>query len=183
MITLRKTEYWTEETFEILSEKVRHETRQVRFGLFNSFDTKHKAFTTPWIGQLYPAQKKFKLFRVTGREHTSDLSVNGEYTTRLSKPVVVIRHKVHFTALLGLSGLLVSIYVAWHLLRQKGVMDSILFLLAGLLTAGIYYTIITLRDLNKNEAEIKRLIYKVPRRKYEEVEEEEEEEDMGTGVL
>jgi hypothetical protein len=183
LITIHTTEIWTENSFEDIAEKIRSETHLVKFGPFNIYDSQWKQFSAKWIGQIFKEKKQFKLFRVTGSDVTSDLSVNGEYTNRGGKPIIVIKYKVHFTAVLGLAGLLVCIYALWFLLQKKGVAEGVLWLLLPLVIAGIIYSGFTIRDLNKNIAEIERLMQKpliVPSWNNEDEMDDEEDGDQDT---
>jgi hypothetical protein len=160
VIRLHTSEFWTEESSEMIFEKIGHETRQVRFGPFNIFDTGNREFTTKWLGQLKPKQNTFKLFRVTGKGHTSEISVNGLYTHRLNKSLVIVKYKLHFTALFGLLGVLTFVFAMWYLLGTKGYVTSKIYLLAGLLCVGIFYALSVVRDLNKSERAISESIYR-----------------------
>jgi hypothetical protein len=159
MLTIRTHEIWTDDTFEVIAEKIRRETRLVRFGILNFFDSELKDLSTPWIGEIIPQKKKFKLFRVTGSNNTSDLATKGEVILRGGKNVLVVRHDLQFLTLFGFAGLLASIYAVWFLLHRKIGLDTI-WLIGSLTLAGILYTISIYRDLQKNIVEIERLIHK-----------------------
>jgi len=178
MITIHTSEFWISEPFELVLEKIRRETKIVKFGPLNVFNTNHQDFYTKWIGEVDARQKRFKLFRVTSKKNTSDMSVNGEYQMRINKPMIVVKYKVHFTALLGLFGILTFSYAVWYLLRVKGIDLGTLGLLAILFSVGIIYSVSTMRDLRKCEQEIERVIYKIVKPQNEpENEEGDDEED------
>jgi hypothetical protein len=182
LITIHTTEIWTENSFEDIAEKIRSETHLVQFGPFNIYGPQWKQFSAKWIGQIFKEKKQFKLFRLTGSDTTSDLSINGEYTNRGARPIIVIKHKLHFTAVLGLAGLLTCIYALWFLLLKKGVVEGVLWLLLPLVIAGVGYSGFTIRDLNKNIAEIERLMQKpviipVWNNRHEEMDDEEDEDE------
>lgn len=179
MITIHTSEFWINEPIDFVIDKIRRETLLVEFGPFNVFNTKHQNFYTKWIGEIDRRNKKFKLFRVTDRTHTSDVAVHGEYTVRINKPMIVVRYKVHFTAFLGLFGLLAFGYAVWYLLRLKGVILGELGLIAILLTVGMGYSISTIRDLNKCAQEIERVIYKIVKMDVDEDDEDDADDDDG----
>ena len=177
MVTIHTSEFWINEPFDLVLDKIRKETRLVKFGPLNVFNTEHKDFRTQWIGEIDNKKKKFKLFRVTDRTHTSDLAVHGELITRINKPMIQVKYKVHFTAFLGLFGLLVFGYAIWFLLREKGVPVNEIILIAFLLITGAIYSISTIRDLNKSEQLIQDTIYKIIKTEIEEADDDEDEED------
>ena len=95
---------------------------------------------------------------VTGSNYTSYISVNGEYTIRVNKPLIIVKFNIHFTVLLGMFGLLVFTFVVWYLLKQKNIIDSELILLIGLILVDGLYVVMMVFDLNKTEKEIQKLI-------------------------
>lgn len=159
MITVRTTEIWTANPPELIFKKLKWDTQQVKFGPFNVF--KKVELRQSWVGEINEAKGTFKLFRVTSADHTSDFSIHGQYELRAGKPFIKIRHKVYFTSVLGLAGLLVFVFAFWFLLRKKGILSSEIYLLIGLLLAGGGYSFSILRDLNKNEAAIRELIERI----------------------
>ena len=159
-VTIRTSEIYVNDPPELLLEKVRVDTQEVEFGLFNFFSTAGHDFRKKWIGQISRENNRFKLFRVKGFSNTSDISVLGEYIVRLNKPMVRIRYKVHFTAFLGLLGVLIFIYALWFLLKEKGVWESQLLLILMLTAVGIIYAASTVRDLNRTEEDIRKTLSK-----------------------
>lgn len=160
MITIRTTDFWINEPIEAIFEKLRWETHVVKFGPLNVYNTKHQNLTKTWLGELHPKSGTFKVFRVTGNDNTSDMSVHGEYTTRLGKPLIRVKFKVHFTAFLGLFGVLTCLFALWYLLNKKGIMMGEWVLIVLLLMVGGYYSVVTMRDLSASEQAIESLIYK-----------------------
>jgi hypothetical protein len=118
-MTIKTNEYWIDEPFEQIALKIKIDTRQVKFGIFNAFEKSFEMYPRPWIGEINPGKKTFKLFRTKGTDNTSDLSVVGRYTIRGSKPVVVVKHKIHFTVIFGAVGLLLFTIAAFYLLQTN----------------------------------------------------------------
>lgn len=128
-------------------------------GWFNAFKTDHQNFNTKWIGEIDRKKGFFKLFRVTGKNSTSDLSVNGIYTTRINKPVLVIRYNIHFTAILGLFGILVTTFTLFSVVTKNMQIDSwVLWVI--LFSVGVAYSISIVRDLNKTDRAMEELFQK-----------------------
>ncbi|HOX82972.1 MAG TPA: hypothetical protein PLJ60_12970 [Chryseolinea sp.] len=154
------TEVWTNDPPEVILEKIKWNTHQVKFVPFNIFKKKTEIYS-PWIGQIDEKKLSFKLFRVTSPDHTSDFSVEGQYEIRAGKGLVKIRHKVYFTSILGLAGLLTFVFAIWFLLQKKGILMGNLFLVLGLILTGGVYSVFILRDLNKNDAEIREVLERI----------------------
>jgi hypothetical protein len=159
MITIRKREFWLTEPEELVFDKLSLFTKRVNFGLFNAFKTDHANFNKAWIGEIRRQKKSFKLFRVTGKSSTSDLSVNGVYTTRFSKPLLVVHYKIHFTAIIGLFGILVTTYALLSLVGRKIVIDNWLLGII-IFSVGVIYSLSVVRDLNKTDNAMEQLLSK-----------------------
>jgi hypothetical protein len=159
MITIRTTEVWTNDAPEVIFKKIKWDTHQVRFGPMSIFKTTE--IHSAWIGEVDEKKLTFKLFRVTSPDFTSDFSVHGHYELRAGKGLVKIQHKVRFTSILGLAGLLTCVFAFWFLLQKKGILISQAYLLLTLVTAGAVFSISLLRDVNKNETAIRELLERV----------------------
>jgi hypothetical protein len=183
MLNLHTQEFWTDDTFEAIADKIRRETRLVKFGFLNMYDSELKDLTTSWLGAIYPEKKKFKLFRVTSSSNTSDLAVKGEMVQRGNRSVLVIRHVLQFLPFFGMLGVLVCIYAFWFLLNKHAGL-GLVWLLPALMIGGMLYSLSIYRDLKKNMTEIERLIhrpaYVLDIRKYNEVEENEDDDEHVT---
>src|SRR5690348_4732836 len=92
MLTVKTADIWTNDPPELILKKIKWNTHEVRFGAFNSF--KRKEVNSDWIGEIDEKNLRFKLFRVTSPDYTSDLSVHGQYEIRAGKGVIKIRHKI-----------------------------------------------------------------------------------------
>jgi hypothetical protein len=179
MITIRTRDFWTDEPVEAIFEKLRWETHTVKFGPLNAYKNPFQKIRRTWLGEINTKKRTFKLFRVTGESHTSDLSVHGEYITHQSKPLVRVKFKVHFTAFLGLWGLLLCIYAIWYLVNKKGIVISEWLLLPLLLIVGGYYAYTTIRDLEASDRAIESTLYRVYQTEKEAEEMDDEEVDDG----
>lgn len=179
MIPLYVHEHWTDESFDMIEDKVRRETRIVRFGPMNFFDSELKSYSSGWIGEVYSKTQRFKLFRVTGPETTSDLAVQGKMVQRGSRNVLVVKHTAQPLTFVGPAGLLVCVYALWFLLRKKMEIHVIWLILGLIITAATYCWFI-LRDLRKDINAITELLNRkpyVPHHLDEESEEIDDEEE------
>ena len=127
----------------------------------NAYKNPYQKFTKQWLGEVKPKSRTFKLFRITGEEHTSDLSLHGEYITHLSKPLIRVKFRVHFTAFFGLWGIMACVYAIWYLVNKKGILVSEWVLLLLLMLIGSYYVFITIRDLDASDRAIESTVYRV----------------------
>lgn len=175
MITIRTTEIWTNDTPELIFKKVKWSTHQVKFGPLYVF--KRTESYSPWIGEVDEKKQNFTLFRVTSPDHTSDFSVHGQYELRAGKALVKIKHKVFFTSILGLAGLLTCVFAIWFLLQKKGILTDTVYLLLALIIVGTAYSVSLIKDLNRNEAAIRELIERIWYDDEEEDDDDEEEDD------
>ena len=145
----------------------------------NAYKNPYRKFEKKWLGEVRPKNRTFKLFRITDESHTSDLSVHGEYITHLSRPVMRVKFKVHFTAFLGLWGIMFCIFAIWYLVNEKGIIVSEWILTLLLLLVGGYYAFITIRDLDTSDRAIESTVYKVYRTEEETEKIDIEEDDEG----
>jgi hypothetical protein len=159
MITVKTTDIWTNDPPELILRKIKWNTHEVRFGAFNSFT--RKEVNSDWIGEIDEKNVSFKLFRVTSPDHTSDFSVHGQYEIRAGRGVVKIRHKLHFTSILGPAGLLTCVYALWYLFQKKGKFVGPGYLFLALIIASSGYMFFLLRDLRKNETSIRELLERI----------------------
>ena len=175
-MTIKTHYYSTDETFNDFAFKLKASTRQVTFGPFNSMPKNFDRFPKPWVGEIDIRGEYFKLFRNKGQDNTSDLSVHGKYIVRSGQTFIEVKHKLHFTALIGFIGLAVFILAVFYLLGKKDVVvHPVLQVLVCLISLAVYgYTFY--RDLREDERAIKEII---DRRLAveEEIEEDNEEED------
>lgn len=160
-MTIKTNEFWTDEPFEDIVQKIKLDTRQVKFGIFNLFPKTFEKYPRPWIGEIDTRKQSFKLFRTKGTENTSDLSVVGTYTIRGTKPLVVVRHKVHFTVLFGMVGLLVFIIAVFFLLQKKGIVVPPGIQALVLMMVILFYAYTIRKDLHQDEKEIEKLLTRV----------------------
>ncbi|WP_276372689.1 hypothetical protein [Chryseolinea sp. H1M3-3] len=174
-MTIKTNEYWTEESFDEIALKIKIDTRQVKFGIFNAFEKSFEMYPRPWIGEINQEKKTFKLFRTKGTENTSDLSVTGQYTIRGAKPVVVVKHKIHFTVIFGAVGLLVFAIAIFYLLRTKGIIVPPVIQAVAFSLVILYYIYTIGKDLRQDEKQIEKTLTRVLIDE-EELDEEEEEE-------
>ncbi|HEY0652013.1 MAG TPA: hypothetical protein VGD65_02755 [Chryseosolibacter sp.] len=159
-MTIKTHEHSTEETFQEVAFKVKLDTRLVTFGPLNAIPKNTDRFQRPWVGEIDEKGERFKLFRVTGSDSTSDLSVHGRYVVRSGKPVIVVEHKIHFTAILGFAGIALATFGIFSLIKTKGIFVSILLQTVLCLFAVSGYAYAIYRDLRKNEKAIRFLLEK-----------------------
>ena len=133
-------------------------------------------FPRPWIGEIDTKKNSFKLFRVKGSESTSDLSAVGHYTIRGAKPVVVVKHKLHFTVIFGIVGLLIFTIAVFFLLQKKGIVVDASIQAVTLLLVILFYAYTIRKDLRQDEKELEQLLTRVLVDE-EEVDDEEENEE------
>lgn len=176
-MTIKTNEFWIDEPFEDILKKIKMSTRQVKFGIFNAFHKNFEMFPGQWIGQIDARKQSFKLFRVKSSENTSDLSVVGRYTLRGNKPVIVVKHKVHFTVALGMMGLLIFVIAVFTLLRMKGIMVPVAIQAVALLLVLFYYAYTVMKDLREDEKRIQEMLTFLLLQEEEEEEEEELTDD------
>lgn len=160
-MTIKTNEFWTDDLFEDIVLKIKLGTRLVKFGVFNSFPKSFEKYPRPWIGEIDTRKQSFKLFRTKGTENTSDLSVVGSYTVRGGKPFIVVRHKIHFTVLFGMVGLLIFVIAAFFLLQKKGIVAPPAIQALALLMVILFYAYTILKDLRQDEKEIEELLTQV----------------------
>jgi hypothetical protein len=175
-MTIKTNEYWIDESFEQIASKIRIDTRQVKFGPLNAFEKSFETFPRPWIGEVNPGKRTFKLFRTKGTENTSDLSVIGRYTTRGVKTVVVVKHKIHFTVIFGAVGLLLFAIAAIYLLQTKGIIVPPAIEAGGFLSVILYYIYTISQDLRQDEQQIEKTLMRVLRNEDEDEMEEDDAE-------
>lgn len=175
-MTIKTNEFWIDEPFDEIARKIKIGTREVKFGIFNSFRKKFEMFPRPWIGEIDARKKSFKLFRLKGTENTSDLSVVGNYTIRGAKPVIIVRHKVHFTVIFGMVGLLIFVIAVFFLIQTKGIAVPGAIQAVALLLVILFYAYTIRKDLRHDEKEIEKLLTRTLVDK-EEIDEEDEEDD------
>jgi hypothetical protein len=157
-MTVKTNEFWIDEPFENIAQKIKIDTREVKFGILNSFPKTFERFPRPWIGAIDRQRQSFKLFRVKGSQSTSDLSVIGYYTIRGAKPVVVVKHKLHFTVVFGIVGLLIFVIAVFFLLQKKGIIIPAAIQAAALVIVILFYTYTILKDLRQDEKEIEKIL-------------------------
>jgi hypothetical protein len=160
-MTIKTNEFWTNESFEDIIRKIKLETRQVKFGVLNSFPKSFEKYPLPWVGEINERAQSFKLFRVKGSENTSDLSVIGNYSIRGTKPVVVVKHRLHFTVFFGMFGLFLFVVAVFYLLQKKNIDIPIAFQVIALLLVVLFYAFTIIRDLRQDEKEIERTLTRV----------------------
>ena len=175
-MTIKTNEFWTNESFEDIIRKIKLETREVKFGVFNSFPKTFEMYPLPWVGEIRERAQSFKLFRVKGSENTSDLSVVGSYSVRGMKPVVVVKHKLHFTVFFGMFGLFLFVVAVFYLLQKKNIVTPIALQVIALLLVVLFYAFTIIRDLRQDEKEIERTLTRVLIDS-EEIDDEDEEID------
>jgi hypothetical protein len=175
-MTIKTNEFWIDEPFEEVVRKIKIGTREVKFGIFNSFRKTFEKFPRPWIGEINTRKKSFNLFRVKGSESTSDLSAVGHYTIRGAKPVVVVKHRIHFTVVFGMVGLLIFVISLFFLLQKKGIVVPVAMQAVALVLVILYYAYTILKDLRQDEKELEILLTRVLVDE-EEIDEEDEEMD------
>jgi hypothetical protein len=146
-MTIKTNEYWIDEPFDLITKKIKLSTRLVKFGLFNSFPKSFAMYQRPWIGEINEKKMSFKMFRTKGSENTSDLSVVGKYAIRGSRPVIVVKHKIHFTGVLGMFGLFVFVIAVLFLLQKKGIVLPLAVQVIVLTSVIVYYAYTILKDL------------------------------------
>src|SRR5688572_8670790 len=159
-MTIKTNEFWIDEPFEDIARKIKSETRLVKFGIFNSFTKTFEMYPRPWIGEINERKQSFKLFRTKGSENTSDLSVVGSYTIRGAKSVIVVSHKLHFTGLFGMVGLLIFVIAVFFLLHKKNIVVPIVLQALGLVLVIFYYAFTILKDLRQDEKAIEEVLRK-----------------------
>ena len=98
-------EIWLEEPVETVLERIKNETKQVTFGLFNIYNSKHQDLDKECLGEIKYDPLKIKLFRVIGKENTSDFSVTAHLNQKNNKPILAYNIKIHFTFLFGFFGI------------------------------------------------------------------------------
>jgi hypothetical protein len=160
-MTIKTNEFWIDEPFEDIARKIKMSTRLVKFGPFNTYEKNFGTITPPWIGELDVKKRSFKLFRTKGTENTSDLSVVGTYTIRGAKPVIVVKHKLHFTVVFGTVGLFVFIIAVLFLLQKKGIVLPVALQASVMASVIIYYAYTIVKDLLQDEREIEKLLARV----------------------
>lgn len=158
-MTLKTHYYATNETFSELARKLKAETREVKFGPLNMMKKNFDQFPKPWVGEIDKRGEYFKLFRTKGQENTSDLSVHGKYIVSSGKTLIEVKHKLHYTSLIGFAGLGVFVFCVFFLLGKKEfVVHPALQALTYLVVLAMYgYTFYT--DLKADEQLIRQLIY------------------------
>lgn len=174
-MTILNRYYKTDETFKDLAEKLRLETREVKFGPLNAMKKDFSRFPKPWVGEIDERGEYFKLFRTKGSDYTSDFSVYGKYAFRNGQTMVHVQHKLHYSALIGFAGLAVFVVAVFFLASKKGIhVHPAIQVLATILTVTIYgYSFY--RDLRTDEKNIRQLIY--AKLIIEENEDDEDDED------
>jgi hypothetical protein len=160
-MTIKTNEFWIDEPFALISQKIKIDTRLVKFGPFNSFTKAFELYPRTWLGEVNHKKQSFKLFRTKGSDNTSDLSIVGKYTIRGAKPVIVVRHKIHFTVLLGMVGLLIFVIAAFFLLQKKGVIVHPALQAVALMSVIGFYAYTIARDLRDDEREIKKTLHRI----------------------
>jgi len=179
-MTVKTNEYWINEPFDGIALKIRIDTRLVKFGPLNAFTRSFEMYPRPWIGEINPKRQTFKLFRTKGSENTSDLSVVGRYTVRGAKPVIVVKHKLHFTVVMGAVGLLIFFIAAFFLLQKKGVIVHPAIQAVAFSAVILYYIYTIARDLHHDEKQIEKTLTRVLVREEDVDEEEDDIEDEDT---
>jgi hypothetical protein len=159
-MTIKTNEFWTDEPFEDIVKKIKSETRIVKFGIFNSFPKSFDRYPLLWVGEINELTQSFKLFRVKSSESTSDLSIVGNYTIRNAKPVIVVRHKLHFTTFFGMVGLLIFVIAVFFFLQKKDIIIHVAFQGLALLLVILFYAFTILKDLRKGEKAIEAVLTK-----------------------
>ena len=160
-MTIKTNEFWIDEPFENIVRKIKISTREVKFGMFNSFPKTFEKYPRPWIGEINRKKQSFKLFRTKGSDNTSDLSVVGNYAIRGTRPVVVVRHRIHFSAVFGMVGLLIFVIAVFFLLQKKDIIIPEAMQSVALLLVILYYAYTVMKDLRRDEQEIKKLLKRV----------------------
>ena len=178
-MTIKTTEFWTDEPFEDIVRKIKSETRLVKFGIFNSFPKSFNRYPLLWVGEINERAKSFKLFRVKNSESTSDISIVGNYTIRNAKPVIVVRHKLHYTTFFGMVGLLIFVMAVFFFLQKKDVVVPVALQALGLALVILFYVFTILKDLQKGEKAIEAVLTKALVNPQEMDNENEEIEDEG----
>ncbi|HZI23786.1 MAG TPA: hypothetical protein VFD46_01850 [Chryseolinea sp.] len=153
-MTIKTSEFWTNEPFEDIARKIKSETRLVKFGIFNSFPKSFARYPLLWVGEINESTQSFKLFRVKSSESTSDISIVGKYTTRNGKSVIVVRHKLHFTTLFGMVGLLILAIAVFFFLQKKDIVIPVVLQAVALVLVILFYAFTILKDLQKGEKAI-----------------------------
>lgn len=163
MLTLLTKDYWITDSPEMLVAKIRLESHLVKFRAFHSYDLNYRDLTRIWLGEVKVNEHAFTLFRVTGKDKTSDIRIAGKYSTLHNRPMVRVKFSVHYSALLGLFGLLVTTYTLFHLLGKRGIIVHELISILGMLLVGGLYCYSMFRDLNRSQ----QLLEKMLSKKYE----------------
>jgi choline-glycine betaine transporter len=178
-MTIKTNEYWIDEPFEQIALKIKIDTRQVKFRIFNAFEKSFEMYPRPWIGEINAGKKTFKLFRTKGSDNTSDLSVVGRYTTRGAKPVVVVKHRIHFTVIFGAVGLLLFAISAFYLLQQKGIIVPPAVQAIAFSLVILFYIYTIAKDLRQDEKQLEKTLTRVlvSEEDDEEVDVEDDDED------
>jgi hypothetical protein len=176
-MTIKTNEFWTDEDFSYIEAQLIIDTRPVKFGIFNFFKKGFESYPRPWIGEINRMKQTFKLFRTKGTENTSDLSVVGHYTIRGGKPVVVVKHKLHFTIIFGALGLLVAVLGCFVLVKKKGIIVSPAIQAVVFAMVILYYIYTIAKDLRDDEKQIKETLSRVLRREEDDYDEDVESED------
>ncbi len=155
MITIASTKYTLKELPEELLNRLKPEVYQVQFGAFNIYDSELKEIKKNWIGELNGLDG-FKLFRVTSSTMTSDIGVLGEFDD--AKNELKVNFKVHWTAPLGLFGVITVVYVITMLFGKKGIELPIWFTILSMVVAGLSYGVWKVRDLRKSKQLFEKLM-------------------------
>ncbi|HYI77964.1 MAG TPA: hypothetical protein VEW65_10125 [Chryseolinea sp.] len=159
-MTIKTSEFWTDEPFEDIVKKIKSETRLVEFGMFNSFPKSFARYPLLWVGEINESTQSFKLFRVRSTESTSDISIVGKYTTRNGKSVIVVKHKLHFTTLFGMVGLLILAIAVFFFLQKKDIVIPVVLQALALALVILFYAFTILKDLQKGEKAIMAVLTK-----------------------
>ncbi|MEO7988698.1 MAG: hypothetical protein ABI663_04100 [Chryseolinea sp.] len=109
---------------------------------------------------LTKEQRRRNMQAIKGKETKTEI--------KLAKGLVKIKHKVYFTSIIGLVGLLTCVFAIWFFLQKKGILTGNFYLLLGLILTGIGYSAFILRDLNKNEVAIREVLERIWYDEYDE---------------
>ena len=143
----------------VIRDRIVDNSRLVKFGPLDFFNTKYENFTEPWMGEFDAQLNEFKLFKtIQGTDETSEFYIKGRLLDKFETTSIRYSVNVHYMFLVGLLGLNVFGYSVFYLLQTKGLISiSWIWIPTNLIFSGTYIGY-KLKDYLKTISSFKDLI-------------------------